>query len=76
MLAAAHRLRRGSEFAAAVRGGRRAGRGSVVVHLDPAGSGVPEAGRPNSVETSNEPARAGAEQVSAPARAGFVGSRA
>ncbi|HEU4423860.1 MAG TPA: ribonuclease P protein component [Pilimelia sp.] len=33
MLAAAHRLRRRQEFAAAVRGGRRAGRGAVVVHL-------------------------------------------
>jgi ribonuclease P protein component len=33
MLAAAQRLRRRGEFAAAVRGGRRAGRGSVVVHL-------------------------------------------
>ena len=33
MLAAAQRLRRSSDFAAAVRGGRRAGRGTVVVHL-------------------------------------------
>ncbi|AGL21721.1 ribonuclease P protein component [Actinoplanes sp. N902-109] len=33
MLAAAHRLRRSSDFAAAVRNGRRAGRGTVVVHL-------------------------------------------
>ncbi|MEV6599021.1 ribonuclease P protein component [Actinoplanes sp. NPDC051346] len=33
MLAAAQRLRRSAEFAAAVRGGRRAGRGTVVVHL-------------------------------------------
>ncbi|HEX9998901.1 MAG TPA: ribonuclease P protein component [Actinoplanes sp.] len=33
MLAAAQRLRRGTEFAAAIRGGRRAGRGTVVVHL-------------------------------------------
>jgi len=33
VLAAAQRLRRSSDFAAAVRGGRRAGRGSVVVHL-------------------------------------------
>ena len=32
MLAAAQRLRRSNEFAAAVRGGRRAGRGSLVVH--------------------------------------------
>jgi ribonuclease P protein component len=33
VLAAAHRLRRSNEFAAAVRGGRRAGRGVLVVHL-------------------------------------------
>ena len=33
MLAAAHRLRRSTDFAAAVRGGRRSGRGTVVVHL-------------------------------------------
>lgn len=33
MLAAAQRLRRSSDFAAAVRGGRRVGRGAVVVHL-------------------------------------------
>ncbi|WP_067493883.1 ribonuclease P protein component [Actinoplanes sp. TFC3] len=33
MLAAAQRLRRSSDFAAAVRSGRRAGRGTVVVHL-------------------------------------------
>ena len=33
MLAAAQRLRRREEFAATIRGGRRAGRGAVVVHL-------------------------------------------
>ncbi|GAA4677964.1 ribonuclease P protein component [Phytohabitans rumicis] len=33
MLAAAQRLRRSGDFAAAVRGGRRAGRGALVVHL-------------------------------------------
>ena len=33
MLAAAHRLRRSTDFAAAVRGGRRSGRGTIVVHL-------------------------------------------
>ena len=33
MLAAAQRLRRSSDFAAAVRGGRRSGRGTLVVHL-------------------------------------------
>jgi ribonuclease P protein component len=33
-LAATHRLRRRSDFAATIRGGRRAARGAVVVHLD------------------------------------------
>jgi len=33
MLATAQRLRRRGEFAAAVRGGRRAGRGVIVVHV-------------------------------------------
>jgi ribonuclease P protein component len=33
VLAATQRLRRSSEFAAVIRGGRRAGRGTVVVHL-------------------------------------------
>ncbi|WP_436525093.1 ribonuclease P protein component [Actinoplanes sp. HUAS TT8] len=33
MLAEAQRLRRSAEFAAAIRGGRRAGRGTLVVHL-------------------------------------------
>lgn len=57
----------------AVRGGRRAGRGIVVVHLDlPTMS--PSAG-PESATL--EPARpAVAEQDSAPARAGFVVSKA
>ncbi|BBH65447.1 ribonuclease P protein component [Actinoplanes sp. OR16] len=33
MLPAAQRLRRSTDFAAAIRGGRRAGRGTLVVHL-------------------------------------------
>jgi ribonuclease P protein component len=33
VLAAAQRLRRSGDFAAAIRGGRRVGRGTVVVHL-------------------------------------------
>ncbi|MFY1597288.1 ribonuclease P protein component [Micromonospora sp. WMMD737] len=71
MLAAAQRLRRSTDFAAAVRGGRRAGRGAVVVHLSlPT---TPDA----ATATSPEPARSsGAEQPSAPARAGFVVSKA
>ncbi|MFC0532896.1 ribonuclease P protein component [Phytohabitans kaempferiae] len=61
MLAAAQRLRRSSDFAAAVRGGRRAGRGSVVVHLT----------IPQQSELS-EPART----EESPVRAGFVVSKA
>jgi ribonuclease P protein component len=34
MLAAAHRLRRRSDFAATIRGGRRAARGALVVHVN------------------------------------------
>ncbi|MEV1107176.1 ribonuclease P protein component [Micromonospora sp. NPDC049751] len=71
MLAAAQRLRRSTDFAAAVRGGRRVGRGAVVVHLT-----MPSA-TDHSTTTSPEPAREpGAEQPSAPARAGFVVSKA
>lgn len=47
MLAAAQRLRRSSDFAAAIRGGRRAGRGTVVVHLvleEPAHASTARAG--------------------------------
>ena len=47
MLAAAQRLRRSAEFAAAIRGGRRAGRGTVVVHLlleEPAQASTARAG--------------------------------
>ncbi|SCG79278.1 ribonuclease P protein component [Micromonospora echinaurantiaca] len=71
MLAAAQRLRRSTDFAAAVRGGRRAGRGAVVVHLTLPTGAEPEA------RTSPKPARdVGAEQTSAPTRAGFVVSKA
>ncbi|WP_320068330.1 ribonuclease P protein component [Micromonospora sp. RTGN7] len=71
MLAAAQRLRRSSDFAAAVRAGRRAGRGALVVHLTlPATSGP-------TADTSPKPARStGAEENSTPARAGFVVSKA
>ncbi|WFE37601.1 ribonuclease P protein component [Micromonospora sp. WMMD998] len=69
MLAAAQRLRRSSDFAAAVRGGRRVGRGAVVVHLtlpEPATAGT----------TSPEPARNSGAETPAPSRAGFVVSKA
>ncbi|WP_422734521.1 ribonuclease P protein component [Micromonospora sp. WMMD558] len=68
MLAAAQRLRRSTDFAAAVRGGRRAGRGALVVHLS-----LPVA---PTAAISPEPARTGAEEIPAPARAGFVVSKA
>ncbi|GGM01047.1 MULTISPECIES: ribonuclease P protein component [Micromonospora] len=64
MLAAAQRLRRSTDFAVAVRAGRRAGRGAVVVHLTTPAS-------------SPKPARdGGAEQASTPTRVGFVVSKA
>ncbi|MFG2056332.1 ribonuclease P protein component [Micromonospora sp. NPDC048930] len=70
MLAAAQRLRRSSDFAAAVRGGRRVGRGAVVVHLT-----IPEqTGHP--ATTSPEPARKSGAETSVPSRAGFVVSKA
>ncbi|MGY4911050.1 ribonuclease P protein component [Micromonospora aurantiaca (nom. illeg.)] len=70
MLAAAQRLRRSSDFAAAVRGGRRVGRGAVVVHLtlpEPIGT---------TATPSPEPARILDAETSAPSRAGFVVSKA
>jgi len=70
VLAAAQRLRRSSDFAAAVRGGRRVGRGAVVVHLTIPGQTGPAA------TTSPEPARASGAEPSAPSRAGFVVSKA
>jgi ribonuclease P protein component len=47
VLAAAQRVRRSTDFAAAIRGGRRAGRGTVVVHLlidEPVQASVARAG--------------------------------
>lgn len=61
MLAAAQRLRRSSDFAAAVRGGRRAGRGAVVVHLT-----VPQQTELSEPALTDEPS----------VRAGFVVSKA
>jgi ribonuclease P protein component len=70
VLAAAQRLRRSSDFAAAVRGGRRVGRGVVVVHLT-----LPEqTGHP--ATPSPEPARNSGAETSVPSRAGFVVSKA
>jgi ribonuclease P protein component len=47
MLSATQRVRRSADFAATIRGGRRAGRGSVVVHLlieEPAQASTARAG--------------------------------
>jgi ribonuclease P protein component len=62
VLPADRRVKRGDEFARAIRGGRRAGRTTLVAHLWPAGRGA--------AEPSVEEARTG------PARAGFVVSKA
>ncbi|TCB92049.1 ribonuclease P protein component [Micromonospora zingiberis] len=71
MLAAAQRLRRSSDFAAAVRSGRRAGRGTLVVHLT-----LPVTTE-GTADVPPEPARGGVEEDSAPvSRAGFVVSKA
>lgn len=79
MLTAAQRLRRRSEFAAAVRAGRRVGRGAVVVHLDVPDrtrreSPGPQRESPGIDQESLEPVPAGAEHL--PGRAGFVVSKA
>ncbi|GIJ47148.1 ribonuclease P protein component [Virgisporangium aliadipatigenens] len=65
MLAAAHRLRRRADFAATVRGGRRASKGALVVHML-----VPGVRHPGD---DSEPAR---PVEPTPPRAGFVVSRA
>jgi len=57
VLSSGNRLRRSTDFGAAVRGGRRAGRSTLVAHL-----AVPEA--------------SSAPPTIAPARAGFVVSKA
>ncbi len=62
MLPADRRVKRGDEFARAIRGGRRAGRPTLVAHLWSADR--------DQVESSFAEARTG------PARAGFVVSKA
>jgi ribonuclease P protein component len=67
VLAPAQRLRRREEFTAALRTGRRAARGTLVVHL----------ALPPSAHTGPDAAREGAaaargEQTLPPARAGFI----
>jgi ribonuclease P protein component len=60
VLAAAQRLRRSTDFAAAIRGGRRVGRGTVVVHLlieEPARATMARAGFVVSKAVGNAPVR-------------------
>jgi ribonuclease P protein component len=67
VLQPAQRLRRGREFGAAIRSGRRAARGAVVVHLLQA--------EPHDEDMATDPTRTSAETTTPPARAGFVVSR-
>jgi len=92
VLPAAQRLRRSLDFGAAIRAGRRAARGPLVVHLastetaeadTPAAATQPgatptEAGQPWAMDyvATIEPVRTGAGINLPPARAGFVVSRA
>ncbi|MEU1752143.1 ribonuclease P protein component [Micromonospora matsumotoense] len=76
MLTAAQRLRRSTDFAAAVRGGRRVGRGAVVVHLTVPATSTSGATTPLGT-TSPEPARSTDPELSfGSSRAGFVVSKA
>ncbi|GAA1849982.1 ribonuclease P protein component [Asanoa iriomotensis] len=68
MLAPAQRLRRRDEFTTALRGGRRAGRGAVVVHLT-----LPS---PFPHDLDQPASATGAANATPPARAGFVVSKA
>lgn len=72
MLPADRRVKRGDEFARAIRGGRRAGRATLVAHLWSADRSASEhgVGEHRADEQSVEEARTG------PARAGFVVSKA
>ncbi|MEV7228405.1 MULTISPECIES: ribonuclease P protein component [Polymorphospora] len=72
MLATSHRLRHSREFAAAMRAGRRANRGSVVVHLDLGR----ETDGPGQLAVTKPARDAGVESGSPPSRAGFVVSKA
>ncbi|MFC7244705.1 ribonuclease P protein component [Catellatospora aurea] len=71
MLQAAHRLRRSADFAAAVRAGRRAGRGAVVVHLTVPAAAIEHETAWQGVDPGHAVAVSG--QVS---QAGFVVSKA
>ena len=87
MLAAALRLRRRADFTATIRGGRRAARGALVVHVavPPAGApsyaprgtpGLAAAGAPLGAPDSAGGGRSTDGAPAPPPRAGFVVSRA
>jgi ribonuclease P protein component len=71
MLPAAHRLRRSADFAAAVRAGRRAGRGAVVVHLT-----VPVAATEHETAWQGDDPGHAVVVSGHPTQAGFVVSKA
>ncbi|GAA1040166.1 ribonuclease P protein component [Virgisporangium ochraceum] len=73
MLAAPHRLRRRVDFAATIRGGRRAARGAVVVHYGFAAAAPPVPENPEPARSATTPASA---EALPPPRAGFVVSKA
>lgn len=75
MLAAANRLRRRAEFAAAIRAGRRAGRGALVVHVasSPVASVLPPTG---TAAPAEQPTGARPAAAASVARTGFVVSKA
>jgi ribonuclease P protein component len=74
VLASTHRLRRRVDFAATIRGGRRAARGALVVHYGLATAAPPVTDDAEPAMTP-EPAPAQAEALPPP-RAGFVVSKA
>jgi ribonuclease P protein component len=69
MLDQAHRLRRRTDFATAIRQGRRAGRGTLVVHLH-----RPE--QPGYIPPDRSPSTAGGTTSGPLPRAGFIVPRA
>ena len=71
MLAPAQRLRRREEFTAALRTGRRAARGTLVVHL-----ALPSSAHPGPDAAREDAAPARTEHTQPPARAGFIVPRA
>jgi ribonuclease P protein component len=73
VLASTHRLRRRVDFAATIRGGRRAARGALVVHYDLATAAPPVTDTAEPADLLAAPAPA---EALPPPRAGFVVSKA